>query len=141
MTTLDLRLALQSVVDGDQDSLARKTLGLVLTPTTRETPKHYSPTCCPNCGIPESNPKSPYCGDLCKEEAAFVRQFRSSIQTGAIEDHERQAALGQKLWHLLGGGYPRRIALILPRALNKVLTRGCEICGAPATTVDNIGSG
>ncbi|HVT14101.1 MAG TPA: hypothetical protein VHE55_17700 [Fimbriimonadaceae bacterium] len=101
------------------------------------------PATCPNCGEPVPVSRSPYCGDCCKEEAALVRQFRNAVATGAIADEERQAALGQKLWHLLGGGYPRRVALIPPKGIARVIARDgkCMHCGAPATTVDNIGSG
>ena len=63
---------------------------------------------------------------------------------GTIVDEDRQIALGEKLWHVLGGGYPRRQSLILPKSLEKVIRRAqghCESCGAVATTVDHIGSG
>ncbi|HWA84088.1 MAG TPA: hypothetical protein VG820_11665 [Fimbriimonadaceae bacterium] len=101
------------------------------------------PSTCPNCGKPSLFDRSPYCGDACKEEAALVRQFRNALEEGSIAGEERQAALGQKLWHVLGGGYPRRVALIPPKGIAKVIARDgkCMLCGGTATTVDNIGSG
>lgn len=69
-----------------------------------------------------------------------MRQLRAALAGGALEDEERQAALGQTLWHVLGGGYPRRKALIPEKAVQKVIEREggkCEACGAPATTVDH----
>lgn len=102
------------------------------------------PSQCPNCGGPAASLRSPYCGECCKEEAAFVRQLRGSIDEGTILDPERQAALGQKLWRILGGGMPRRVALVQGRTLERVIEKKggrCETCGAPATRIDNVGSG
>ncbi len=99
---------------------------------------------CPNCDTPTNSLRSPYCSDCCREEAAFVRQVRSGLAESSIFDSERQVALGQKLWRLLGGGYPLRISLIPEKTMVKTIERKggrCETCGAPATTVDNVGSG
>ena len=99
---------------------------------------------CPNCDRPFASTRSPYCSDPCREEAAFVRQFRGGLATGAILDIERQVALGQKLWRLMGGGLPLRVALIPAKAFAKILARKegrCENCGLPAKHVDHIGTG
>ena len=99
---------------------------------------------CPNCGALVENTKSPYCSDECRELAAFVRQFRSAVADNKIQDPERQAALGQKLWHVLGGGYPRRDVLVPERVRLKVIERErnkCQQCEAKATTIDHSGSG
>ena len=99
---------------------------------------------CPNCGGPAASLRSPYCSDSCREEAALVRQTRSALEEGAILDRDRQIALGQKLWHILGGGYPLRQSLILPRTHAQVMARAdgnCAVCGAPATAIDHTGSG
>lgn len=99
---------------------------------------------CPNCGEPVASLRSPYCGDSCREEAAFVRQFRTALATGALADPEKQERLGQALWHLLGGGYPHRLPLVLPSAAKQALKRNdgrCEGCGVPASTFDHLGSG
>lgn len=141
MTIENLRSELAQTEGQDQDTLARKVLRLVLEAGSGEETQTFSANSCPNCGRAATSARSPYCSDFCREESAFVRQFRSALASDAIADPERQAALGQKLWHLVGGGYPRRIALITPKAMAKVLQRGCELCGAPAVTVDNIGSG
>ena len=102
------------------------------------------PSTCPNCGQPATSLRSPYCGDACREESAFVRQFRQSLMTGKALEPERQVALGEKVWHVLGGGYPRRQSLAPNSALKQVFKREdgrCELCGAPATTIDHTGSG
>ncbi|MBX3097735.1 MAG: hypothetical protein KF812_12835 [Fimbriimonadaceae bacterium] len=96
---------------------------------------------CPNCGELTSSRSTPYCSPECREESAFVRQLRAAIESGAIQEADRQANFGQNLWHLLGGGYPRRVALIKPKEMSKLIARGCELCDAPAVTVDHTGSG
>ncbi|MBI1756636.1 MAG: hypothetical protein HYR64_05965 [Fimbriimonas ginsengisoli] len=107
-------------------------------------PVPTDPTTCPNCGLPAISLSSPYCSDCCRDEAAFVRQVRTGLAEGSIFDPERQVALGQKLWRLVGGGYPLRRAMVPEKTKLKVLERAdwrCKVCGAPATTVDHIGSG
>ncbi|MCO5297517.1 MAG: hypothetical protein M9921_11730 [Fimbriimonadaceae bacterium] len=107
-------------------------------------PLSYPADRCPNCGSRCSSTRSPYCSAHCRAEAAFVRQFRAARDQGTLADPERQAHLGQALWHLLGGGYPHRVTLIPPSAQRQVLKREegkCQECGAPATTFDHVGSG
>lgn len=101
------------------------------------------PATCPNCGLPAGSERSPYCSAECREESAFVRQFRNGVRENTSLDPERQAALGQKLWRILGGGLPRRIALIPEKQAVKFLAKAgaCAVCGAPATRIDNVGSG
>ncbi|MEZ0327872.1 MAG: hypothetical protein ACAH95_18405 [Fimbriimonas sp.] len=99
------------------------------------------PSTCPNCGNPAASQSSPYCGDACREEAAFVRQFRRAMAERTVFDEERQAALGQVLWHLLGGGYPLRKTLVTEKTWQQLLKRDggvCKVCGAPATTFDHV---
>ena len=58
-------------------------------------------------------------------------------------ERDRQVALGQILWKLIGGGYPLRNSLIPPRSLARALAATdfkCSSCGGVATTVDHIGS-
>ncbi len=72
-----------------------------------------------------------------------MRQFRAGLVEETVFDEQRQAALGQVLWHALGGGYPGRNALVPEKARARVFERTgerCEACGAPATTFDHIGS-
>ena len=107
-------------------------------------PMSAKPNLCPNCASDASGVRSPYCSDQCRCEAAFVRQYRSCLESGAILNADRQIALGENLWQLLGGLYPRRQGMVLERVLKRVMKRvhgRCEKCGAPATTVDHIGSG
>lgn len=73
-----------------------------------------------------------------------MRQARAALAKGTITDPERQMALGQQLWRVLGGGLPARRDLIPPKVLTRILEKKggrCEVCGEPATTVDHTGSG
>lgn len=102
------------------------------------------PRSCPNCGEGFSSPTSPYCSACCKERAGYVRQFRQALESGSLHDPEKQMHKGEVLWRLLGGGLPRRVAAIPERARARVFKDAegkCEACGAPATTIDNMGSG
>jgi hypothetical protein len=102
------------------------------------------PSTCPNCSTPVSSPRSPYCSEQCREVAGFVRQFRANLADGAIFQEDRQVALGQVLWFLLGGGRPLRQSLAPPRSLQAVLKREagrCQACGGTATTIDHIATG
>jgi len=102
------------------------------------------PRSCPNCGKPTPSTKTPYCGEVCREMAGFVRQFRTGLIQGWMFDADRQVAMGQVLWHALGGGRPLRQEIAPVKAREKALKRErglCEACGAPATTVDHVGSG
>lgn len=133
----------------DADEQARVVLHLVLDriPFNEELeetePVNSDPMTCPNCGHEAASTLSPYCCEACREEAAFVRQFRSGLASGSALDPIRQAALGQSLWHVLGGGYPRRKDLVPQRTVEKVIQRDlcCTVCGQPATTIDHTGSG
>lgn len=133
---------------GDMETRARAVVAELVRRVseveTFPTPTPANPTLCPNCDTPFESPRTPYCSDACKDESAFVRQFRASLANGALHDPDRQVALGQKLWRILGGGLPLRVSLIPPKALNRVLSQRenrCEICGEPSITVDNVGSG
>ena len=102
------------------------------------------PTTCPNCGVPVSSRTSPYCGDCCREQAAFIRQMRDRISNGTLLESQSQMMKGEQMWRLLGGGLPRRLALVPESSRKRVFKRSegkCELCGAPATVIDNIGGG
>lgn len=136
--------ALRDAEPGD----ARSVLALLVDEARRAAcpaePASANPGTCPNCGESSASARSPYCGPGCREEAAFVRQFRTSLAQGTLGDSERQARLGQSLWHLLGGGYPHRLPLIPASASKQALKRAegrCERCGAPASSFDHVGSG
>jgi hypothetical protein len=99
---------------------------------------------CPNCDGAAESLSSPYCCEACRERAAFVRQFRAALNSGAILAPDKQIAFGQKLWWILGGGLPFRESLIPESAKRQVARRcdgKCEMCGAPMTAVENFGSG
>jgi hypothetical protein len=99
---------------------------------------------CPNCGAPAENLAGPYCSEACRDQAAFVRQFRAALDSGSILTPEKQLVFGERLWWLLGGGLPLRESRIPESAKRQVSRRSdgkCETCGAPMTSVENIGSG
>ena len=102
------------------------------------------PSTCPNCEAACTSPRSPYCSCECREESGFVRQVRSALASGVAFDLEKQATLGQNLWRLLGGGFPRRQRLVTDKERARLFKRNegkCETCGASATTFDHLGSG
>lgn len=102
-----------------------------------------NPELCPNCDAPTMSPKSPYCSAHCREMAAFIRQFRTSFADGVIFQPDRQVGMGQALWSVQGGGFPRRQQMVKPREIQRVLEKAeglCWKCGQPATGVDHFGS-
>lgn len=126
---------------------ARAVLALVIEPpfgSEAETAiSPCSPSWCPNCSVIVESIKSPYCREACREIAGFVRQMRSGVVVGSLLDPERQVALGQILWRILGGGLPLRNSLIDAKAMAQLMAKHggqCAACGAPATTVDHLGS-
>lgn len=119
----------------------RAVLRLVFEENVRVAPSILAdPATCPNCGILTESTRSPYCSEHCREVSAFIRQLRNGIENDLAEDPERQAAMGQMLWYLLGGGLPRRVSMVPDKAIQKVLdreNRTCEDCGGVATTIDH----
>lgn len=149
LATLEACLPALPTCDGGEtvENQARGTLRFIIEPALKSEQRPaiaVDPRLCPNCDHPSSASRTPYCCDHCKESAAFVRQFRSALSDGMALDPDRQLALGQKFWHLAGGGYPFRLTLAPPSALKQVQKRTsglCEICGNPASTYDHLGSG
>lgn len=100
-------------------------------------------TKCPNCDASWTSTKSPYCSTHCRETAAFIRQFRTSFSDGVIFQPDRQIGMGQALWSVQGGGFPRRQQMVKPREIERVLQKAdwlCWKCSQPATGVDHFGS-
>lgn len=129
---------------GESPQAARSVLRLVLGEISPLEALPFDPATCPNCGVTCSSLRTPYCSEPCKEEAAFVRQIRSGIHDGKLFEADRQEALGSKLWHLLGGGYPLRLNLIPANTFQKSLAKlggTCLTCGAAATRLDHIATG
>lgn len=132
---------------GDHDELTRALLRFVLRPSlasSSSVPVVPDPRLCPNCDAPCSGTRSPYCSVFCKEQSALIRQMRAALENGNILLVERQIGLGEALWHLQGGGFPRRQALVTPKSLVKIIERDgglCFSCGKPAVNVAHIGSG
>ena len=133
----------------DFDLRARATLTILIDQilaTNYTHPKQVpqDPATCPNCGSPMTSKSSPYCSPCCREQAAFIRQMRDSIAKSTILEEDRQINKGEVLWRLLGGGLPRRLQQVPEKARQQVFKRDantCQTCGAPATTIDNTGSG
>ncbi len=99
---------------------------------------------CPNCDAPVANVSTPYCSKDCRDQAAFVRQFRAALASGAILDPGKQLVFGERLWWLLGGGLPLRESRIPESAKRQVIKRSegkCESCGRPMDAIQNFGSG
>lgn len=124
------------------DDEARLVLAYTLELAQPLSVRRSSSISCPNCGTQCTTPRSPYCSAWCREEASVIRQFRSNLSSGSIFDPEKQAVFGQILWWLIGGGYPRRVAMVEPRSRAAALksTAGLCDCGNPATTFDHKGS-
>ncbi len=126
---------------------ARGVLHLLLDFAEDPTPSQSTAndwSLCPNCDVSVESLSSPYCSENCREQAAFVRQFRSGLTTGALLLPDKQIAFGQKLWWILGGGLPLRESLIPESAKRQVSRRSegkCETCGELMATVENVGSG
>ncbi len=98
---------------------------------------------CPNCSEPNSSTRSPYCSEHCRLMSAFIRQFRASLKEGSLYQAERQVGMGQALWNLQGGGFPRRQQMVTEKERLKVIAKAeglCWKCGSPATGVDHFGS-
>ncbi len=133
--------ALLDDASADLEVRTRAVLGLLFE--VRTPPKLTIATdtsTCPNCGVLNESIRSPYCSEHCREVSAFIRQLRNGIENDLSDDSERQAGMGQMLWYLLGGGLPRRVAMVPEKAIQKVLereNRKCEDCGGIATTIDH----
>lgn len=130
----------------DMEDQARGSLAMIVDGAMKigQPSKLVDSDGCPNCGGEVESVKTPYCSQECKERAGFVRQMRSGLLEGTILKRDRQVALGQKLWHLLGGGRPLRISLIPEKSLARFIAKKegkCELCGSEATAIDNVGSG
>lgn len=136
---------LERIHDLDIRDQARATLRLVLDGTSDMPPIDADPNLCPNCGGSATSLRTPYCSECCREQSAFVRQVRHGLAVGTLLDPEKQVALGQKLWRLMGGGLPLRISLIPEKVYAKTLRRNdgvCEVCGIrPSVRIDNVGAG
>ncbi len=141
-TVADQLLAVISHLGNTLEEQSRAVLGLVLVPGEEQLEViEPDPGNCPNCGAPAQSVRSPYCGPRCREIAGFVRQMRAGLDDGEILDPDRQVALGQTLWYLLGGGRPLRIDLVPQKAVQLVSAKAggnCALCGKPATTLDHI---
>lgn len=123
-------------------SVLRPVLAIAIPIATQDSePVEPDPSTCPNCGRPTPAERTPYCSAHCREMAALVRRLRAGLTSGALSDPERQAGMGQALWALQGGGYPRRQMMITEKIKAQVIAKGggvCSLCGSIATEVDHV---
>ncbi len=137
-----LAQSLPELAHADLESDARGLLRLVVQAAVESgggIPVATDAGLCPNCDAPTAADRSPYCGEFCRDQAALVRQIRAGVPSSLL-DPERQIAVGQSLWHLLGGGYPLRQSLVPERARLLVISKNgglCEACGRSATQIDH----
>lgn len=124
-----------------RNSLAEDSVLRLVQSGAPASPVAWPANHCPACGQPVANERSPYCGDVCRDQAAFVRQLRALLATGEPPSTDRRAALDQVLWALLGGGYPQRLLDVPDRVLAKVLERDqhrCHACGGNAELIEHL---
>lgn len=137
----DLRAGLPVAQIGNSAVCGISVLRLPIEASASPLTRERAPGQCANCGIQPHGPKSPFCGESCRAAASLARQFRGSLASRTLLDPERQLGLAQSLWHLLGGGYPHRLTLIPPSAVERTLKQrgyACATCGGHATTFDHV---
>jgi hypothetical protein len=105
-------------------------------------PIAWHPATCPNCDRAPGEAESLFCGELCRQEASFVRYVRSAIATGRIANRGvLRLGLGTQLIMLANGGYATRARTVAPDvrvAVRKRESGRCRLCGDPGTAIDHI---
>ena len=97
---------------------------------------------CFNCDVVMDKPDL-FCGELCTQEASFVRYVRNVRQQGRDRDEDIEYVIRVRMAHILNGGYPEKEREIPPAVRQQVITRAngmCEArgCGKPGTDIDHI---
>ncbi len=85
-----------------------------------------------------------FCSERCKQEAAFVRYFRSCKRDGRINQIDVQEAFQIKIAHILAGGYKsklRRLPLSIRQKVYERDNETCQKCGKPGRDIDHINDG
>jgi len=97
---------------------------------------------CFNCDAAMDKPDL-FCGELCTQEASFVRYVRNVRQQGRDKDEDIEYVIRVRMAHILNGGYPEKEREIPPAVREQVIARAtgmCEArgCGKPGTDIDHI---
>lgn len=94
----------------------------------------------------DGKPRTPFCGDLCKERSSLVRYERGLLirlaeEPGFKIDEDIEYALMIRRAHVLGGGYGHDKHKIPPETRAQVIARDggkCVKCGNPGQEIDHI---
>jgi 5-methylcytosine-specific restriction endonuclease McrA len=94
----------------------------------------------------DRKPRTPFCGDLCRERSSLVRyerrlRIRLAEEPGFKIDEDIAYALMIRRAHVLSGGYGHDKHKIPPEIRAKVIARDggrCVKCGAPGQEIDHI---
>ena len=126
------------------DPAYRGPLGALLAELHASTrmPEPYDPDPrrCIGCGTALPSPAL-YCGELCEQEARFVRYVRRRLGDGGIIDRPVAEAVATQLLMLGAGGYPRRARTVPTSVREAVIARDgrrCLLCGASGEHIDHI---
>ena len=97
---------------------------------------------CFNCDAAMEKPDL-FCGELCTQEASFVRYVRNVRQQDREKDEDIEYVIRVRMAHILNGGYPEKEREIPPVVRQQVIARAngmCEAqaCGKPGTDIDHI---
>jgi hypothetical protein len=97
---------------------------------------------CFNCDAAMEKPDL-FCGELCAQEASFVRYVRNARQRGCDKDEDIEYVIRVRMAHILNGGYPEKEREIPLAVRQQVIARAngmCEAkgCGRPGTDIDHI---
>ncbi len=98
---------------------------------------------CVNCkgAIPITRQIKLFCLDLCKDEAKYVRYYRSCMADGRVGQADVQMALRIQRAFLLSGGYnarERNISNDIREAVIASAGSRCSLCGKHGTEIDHI---
>jgi len=112
------------------------------TPSSHQSIEELSllPFSCLNCDTSISDARL-FCSDLCKDEAKFVRYFRSCLKDGRSDQPDVKEALRNRLAHILAGGYSERIRRLPQNIRDAVIKRDkgiCQKCGGTGNQIDHI---
>jgi len=97
---------------------------------------------CFNCDTAMDKPDL-FCGELCTQEASFVRYVRNVRQQGRDKEEDIEYVIRVRMAHILNGGYPEKKREIPPAVRQQVIARAngmCDAkgCGKPGTDIDHI---
>lgn len=79
-----------------------------------------------------------FCSDKCRQEAAFVRYFRSHKRDGRIYEPGVRETLKMKMAQILSGVSERRLSKSTRQKIYERDNRTCQKCGQPASDIYHI---